>query len=67
MSGFFAKIQDLIQYRRFYLRMFWFWLFPEPDPIYPDYILEAAEYENCDPSEIMWCDTCKDWHASYYG
>ena len=67
MKGLFIKIKDLVHYRHCYLRMFWFKLFPESDPIYPNYILEAAEFENCNSDEIMWCETCNDWHISYYG
>ena len=53
MSGFFANL--------------WNKAFPDKVEEYPAYILEAAELEECDPEEIMWCETCNDWHMSYYG
>ena len=39
---------------------------PIPTPVYSEEVLRAAEESKCDPSEIIWCEFCSDYHQKLY-
>jgi len=42
-------------------------LYPKAKPIeYHADILEAAELEDCDPKDIIWCSDCDAYHKAWW-
>jgi hypothetical protein len=38
----------------------------DKEPEYHPDILEAAEFDECDPEDIIWCSDCEAYHKGYY-
>ena len=43
----------------------WKSLFKKQDNQYLPDVIEAAELEECQPSQIVWCDDCGEFHKDY--
>lgn len=51
---------------RFFVNLLNKLVFPKNKLQYLPEVLEAAEIDECDPSEIFWCDDCEAFHKDYY-
>lgn len=49
---------------RFFVNL-WKSLFNKQEITYIPDIIEAAEFDECNPSQISWCDDCGAFHKDY--
>jgi hypothetical protein len=42
------------------------WAFPPRKVEYHPDVLEAAEFDECDPEDIIWCSDCRAYHKGWW-